>query len=108
MMTADPNCPRCHGSGIDPDDRMPGNIMSNGPCPACCDRPPTLEDIRDTIISDLTDMWDGLPITEEAATEMLDRLVAAVQRTDAAKIRAEVPRGYCPCADLIDPDKETP
>lgn len=72
MPTADPNCPRCHGTGKDP-------IQS-------------YFSIGDPVLG--------------ACVACFGELITAVQRADAAKIRAEVPRGYCPCADLIDPDKE--
>lgn len=137
-MTTDPNCPRCHGTGIDPEYSKPGDTDMWGttvgppyfePCAACCDRPPvdltdvpiedieikpvyrTLEEAREAVMDWLLRGVDALDSKDAVAD--LDAYVKAVQRADAAKIRAyEAPNFHDlagvrqELADLIDPDKE--
>ena len=49
----------------------------------------------------LTVYYDG---NADLAGKVLDLYRDAVRREAAEEIRDEVPRGYCPCADLIDPE----
>ncbi|MDT0442345.1 hypothetical protein [Streptomyces johnsoniae] len=40
----------------------------------------------------------------EWSNEEIDKAINAFAHELAEEIRDEVPRGYCPCADLIDPE----
>lgn len=40
----------------------------------------------------------------DTATALIGAVREEIAHELAEKIRSEVPRGYCPCADLIDPE----
>lgn len=108
-MTPDPNCPRCHGTGIFRPTMAPTDEL---PC-ACyiiahrCEKPPSdVDNYVNMILSNRR---------SSRLDSLLGELIKAVQRADATKIEAEAvtwsgwPEKQSAmryARDLIDPDRE--